>query len=175
MNGAHQFETFVRTHQNLVFATAFRLLGNATDAEDVAQTVFLRAFERFDSMGSSLGAPGWLRKVTINLCLNHITRYRQRWRLFSEMGRDHGEEADNTYENSIPSPETPAEEIDQVNRHRRLEAALGALPGHQRLPLVLFHFEDKSYAEIAALLRISLGKVKTDIHRGRAALKRELQ
>ncbi len=49
-----------------------------------------------------------------------------------------------------------------------------ALPDHQRVPLVLFHFEGKSYLEIAALLDVTLAKVKTDIHRGREALKQAL-
>ena len=50
-----------------------------------------------------------------------------------------------------------------------LERALARLPDHQRVPIVLFHFEDRSYQDIAALLGVSLGKVKTDIHRGREA------
>ena len=53
----------------------------------------------------------------------------------------------------------------------RLERGLRRLPAHQRAPLVLFHFEERSYQEIAALLGVSLAKVKTDMHRGREALK----
>ena len=49
-----------------------------------------------------------------------------------------------------------------------------ALPDHQRVPLVLFHFEDMTYKEIAAALGISVAKVRTDIHRGREALKRAM-
>ena len=57
---------------------------------------------------------------------------------------------------------------------RALERALRRLPDHQRVPLVLFHFEDTSYQDIAVALGVSLGKVKTDIHRGREALKKRL-
>src|SRR5262245_33028671 len=85
MTGADPFEAFVRAHQDMVFATAVRLLGNASDAEDVAQTVFLSAFQRFDAIGASPAAAAWLRTVTRHACLNHLTRYRRRWRLFSEM------------------------------------------------------------------------------------------
>ena len=69
----------------MVFATAVRLLGNAADAEDAAQTVFLRAFERFDELGASPAAAGWLKTTARNVCLNHLSRYRSRWRLFSEL------------------------------------------------------------------------------------------
>jgi len=55
-----------------------------------------------------------------------------------------------------------------------LEEALRRLPDHQRVPLVLFHFEDMSYQDIADALGVSMGKVKTDIHRGREALRRQL-
>ncbi len=55
---------------------------------------------------------------------------------------------------------------------KHLERAVQALPDHQRVPVVLFHFEDMTYKEIAAALGISVAKVRTDIHRGREALKR---
>src|SRR5215212_3041411 len=85
MTDAARFEAFVRRYQDMVFATAVRLLSNPAEAEDVAQTVFLRAFQRFDEIGASPTAPGWLKTVTRNMCLSHLSRYRKRWRLFSEL------------------------------------------------------------------------------------------
>ncbi len=76
----------------MVYATAVRLLGNPAEAEDVSQTVFLRAFQRFDAIGSSPAAAGWLKTVTRNACLNHLSRYRARWRLFSELELPDGED-----------------------------------------------------------------------------------
>ena len=87
MTADARFEAFVEEYQDMVFATAVRLLGRESDAEDVAQTVFMRAFERFDDIGGNPAAPGWLKTVTTNLCLNHLSRYRARWRLFSEIER----------------------------------------------------------------------------------------
>ena len=85
MTGTDPFEAFVRKYQDMVFGTAVRLLGNPIEAEDVAQIVFLRAFQRFAEIAASPTAGGWLKTVTRNDCLNHLTRYRARWRLFSEM------------------------------------------------------------------------------------------
>jgi RNA polymerase sigma-70 factor (ECF subfamily) len=62
------------------------------------------------------------------------------------------------------------EELSDEQRRSVIDAALRRLPPHQRLPLVLYHFEEFSYEEIAKHLRVSLAKVKTDIKRGRAAL-----
>src|SRR4029077_18680863 len=87
MTDADAFEAFVRRYQDMVFATAVRLLGRQADAEDVAQTVFLRAFQRFDTLAHSPGVAGWLKTVTTHPCLNHLSRYRARWRFFSEMDR----------------------------------------------------------------------------------------
>ena len=171
MTDADRFEVFVREYQDMVFATAVRLLGRASDAEDVSQTVFLRAFQRFAEVGGSPTAAGWLKTVTTNLCLNHLTRYRARWQFFSEM-----EPADGgrPLESMLVAAAGTADDSADSDRAEGLEAALRHLPDHQRVPLVLFHFEDRSYQDIATMLGVSLGKVKTDIHRGREKLRRAL-
>jgi RNA polymerase sigma-70 factor (ECF subfamily) len=166
------FEAFVRRFEDMVYATAVRLLGSAADAEDVAQTVFLRAFQRFAALRDSPAAAGWLKTVTRHACLNYLTRYRKRWQLFSEIDRD----ADRTpYETTLLSTESPTAQMELDEQREALERALYRLPDHQRVPLVLFHFEELGYREIAALLGVSLGKVKTDILRGREALRRYLR
>ena len=148
----------------MVYATAVRLLGNPAEAEDVAQTVFLKAYERFAQIGSSPAAAGWLRTTARNACLNHLSRYRSRWRLFSEMDD----------EAQIPDRGSVALELEDAEVRAHLERAVWTLPDHQRVPLVLFHFEELSYEQIAVALDVSIAKVKTDIHRARQALRREL-
>ena len=162
----------------MVFATAVRLLGRPADAEDVAQTVFLRALQRFDDIKDSAGVAGWLKTVTTNTALNHLTRYRSRWRLFSELDASPDAPTDPVargYEDTLASSDiSAAQALEAADEQQRLERALYALPDHQRVPLVLFHFENLSYQQIASMLGVSLGKVKTDIHRGREALRQAL-
>ena len=167
--GAAAFDAFVLEYQDMVYAVAVRLLANEADAEDVAQTVFLRAYERFGELKGEATVPGWLKTVTTNLCLNHLERYRARWRFFSEMGEAGAPAFDVAA--AGPSPEAV---LDDASRHAQLEAALRALPPHQRVPLVLFHFEQHACDDIARLLGVSVGKVRTDMHRGRLALRRWL-
>ena len=174
MSDASPFENFVREYQDMVFATAVRLLGQPAEAEDVAQTVFLKAFERFRELESSPTAAGWLKTVTTNLCLNHLSRYRARWQFFSEIDAA-APEGTPSFESRLPAAPEPERDADAGHRQQRLEAALRQLPDHQRVPLVLFHFDDLSYHDIAAKLGISLAKVKTDIFRGRETLKRALK
>lgn len=163
----------MRSYQNMVYSTAVRLLGNETDAEDIAQTVFLRAYQHFDEIQHSPTAGGWLKTVATNLCLNHLCRYRARWRFFSDLRRD-DDEAE-APELEFAAPDTLEQGLDSADQRRVLEEALHKLPDAQRVPLVLFHFENKSYEEIAAQLKVTLAKVKTDIRRGREALRRKLR
>src|SRR5215471_16103967 len=148
MPDPQQFEAFMGKYQNMVFSTAMRLLANPVEAEDVTQEVFLKAYERFADLSKSPTAGGWLKTVTTNLCLNHLSRYRSRWSFFSELFHGSQEEGD------AIEPEFPAA---------------------QRVPLVLYHMECLPYEQIAERLGVSLGKVKTDIFRGRDALRKKLR
>ena len=152
-----EFEMFVRSYQNMVYSVSTRIVGNLADAEDITQEVFIRAYERFKDLRNSATVGGWLKTVATNLSINHLNRYRARWRFFSEQSEP---------------VEISTEQEPQSDRAAELELAIQKLPDAHRVPLVLFHFQEMSYEEIAAKLQISLAKVKSDIHRGRETLKR---
>ncbi|MDF9826378.1 RNA polymerase sigma-70 factor (ECF subfamily) [Ereboglobus sp. PH5-10] len=165
----------MRKHQNMVFTTAARLTANDAQAEDIAQEVFIKAYDHFDALRDEPAAPGWLRTVATNLSLNHLQRYRKRWRFFSEFRRaDDDDSSENTPGVEWAAPDTFFDDLDRADRRAWVENALAKLPEHQRVPLVLFHYEDMPYDEIAKTLRVSLSKVKIDILRARAALARTL-
>jgi RNA polymerase sigma-70 factor, ECF subfamily len=163
----------MRDYQDMVFSTAARLAGNDAQAEDIAQEVFIRAYEQFSHLRTSPTVGGWLKTVTINLALNHLNRHRKRWRLFSEMRAGTAEESAPEIDWEIP--DTLLADFSAEQRRALVDAALQQLPGQQRLVLVLYHFEELSYQDIADKLQFSLTKVKTDIHRARAALLPVLQ
>jgi RNA polymerase sigma-70 factor, ECF subfamily len=162
------FTTFMRSYQNMVYSTAARLIGNETQAEDIAQEVFLKAHQHWDNLRGSPTAGGWLKTVATNLSINHLQRYKKRWSFFSDLVRSDAEGAEREVE--FASSDDFFAGMDGQERREWVEAALEKLPEHQRVPLVLFHFEDMHYDEIARKLRVSLSKVKTDILRGREAL-----
>jgi len=162
--------TFMRAYQDMVFSTAARLTGDDAHAEDIAQDVFLRAYEHFSHLRTSPAAGGWLKTVTTNLTLNHLTRYRKRWRLFSELKDHAGDESSDGAEVEWEVPDTLLTDLDADQRRAVIDVALRQLPQHQRVALVLYHFEELSYQDIADKLQVSLAKVKTDIRRARAAL-----
>jgi RNA polymerase sigma-70 factor (ECF subfamily) len=162
----------MRAYQDMVFSTAARLVGDDRQAEDIAQEVFLKAYENFAHLRTSSSAGGWLKTVARNLSLNHIFRYRRRWRMFTELRREDSEEDEPEVEFAMPDDVLAG--VDADVRHSLVEEALQRLPERQRLPLVLYHFEELSYEEIAQQLNVSLAKVKTDIFRARAALAKVL-
>ncbi|HVS76912.1 MAG TPA: sigma-70 family RNA polymerase sigma factor [Steroidobacteraceae bacterium] len=168
----NEFAAFMRAYQDMVFSTAVRLTANPAQAEDISQEVFLRAYQSFDNLRSSPKVGGWLKTVATNLTLNHLTRHRKRWRLFSEVF------SDDTREEEIDSAaavfDSVLAELETDDRRARVEQALERLPDHQRIPLVLYHYEEMPYQDIADRLGISLAKVKTDILRGRVAMARLL-
>jgi RNA polymerase sigma-70 factor (ECF subfamily) len=162
------FELFMRNYQDMVFTTAIRLLGREADAEDISQEVFLKAYAFFDALRDNPAAGGWLKTVTRNQCLNHLSRYRSRWQFFSEMFSHEDDDRE------FPSSVDFAKQMEDSDRKKLIHQALMKLPVSQRVPLVLFHYEGLSYEEIARQLKISLSKAKTDIHRGREALREKL-
>ena len=162
------FTTFMRAYQDMVFSTAARLTGNDAQAEDIAQETFLKAHQHFDQLRTSPTAGGWLKTVATNLSLNHLSRYRNRWKFFSEFKRDGAVEDEPEIE--FAAGDDFFAGVDASERRAWVERALDDLPEHQRVPLVLYHFEDLPYEDIAKKLGVSLAKVKTDILRARTAL-----
>lgn len=163
----------MRAYQDMVFTTAARLTARDAQAEDIAQEVFLRAYQHFDQLRANASAGGWLKTVARNLSLNYVTRHRRRWQLFSQLPA--ADEEDAPSELQIPVPDTQLSNISLEERRALVDEALGRLPERQRLSLVLYHFEELSYDEIARQLAVPLATVKSDIHRARHALLKQLQ
>jgi RNA polymerase sigma-70 factor (ECF subfamily) len=169
------FTAFMRRYQDMVFSTAVRLVDDEAAAEDISQETFLKAHQHFEMLAASPAAGGWLKMVAIRLGLNHLQRYRRRWRFFSEFGRA-GESSGEAQDPEVQfaAPDTFFAGLDAAERCALVRQSLARLPEHQRLPLVLYHFDGLSYEEISRHLGISLAKVKTDMLRGRAALAKSL-
>lgn len=173
MSDTDPFESFVREHQDKVFATALRILGNEAEARDVAQETFLRAWRHWAEIGASPAAGAWAKTVARNQSINLLQRHRARWTSFTDLAPDDPD--DPSFESTLSVPASQGTDLLNVEQRAALERAMVQLPPDQRAALVLYHFEDMDYAEIARELRVSLGKVKTDIHRARRTLFRLLQ
>ncbi len=175
MTEAAQFESFLTAYQDMVYSTAYRLLSQDAEARDIAQEVFVRAWQHWPQLSASPTAGGWLKTVTRNLCINHLQRYRARWKFFSDLKSADADDDEPGLEATFAAPETLESGLLTKDQGTALAEAMQKLPQDQRVALVLYHFEDLDYVEIAERLGVSLGKVKTDIHRARLALYKKLQ
>jgi hypothetical protein len=123
-----EFATFMHAYQDMVFSTAARLTGNDSQAEDIAQEVFLRAYENFPQLRASPTAGGWLKTVATRLTLNHLSRYRRRWRFFSELRNDDSDDEPDVELADLTSDSIIAD-IDADKRHALVELALRGVAG----------------------------------------------
>ncbi|WP_425426363.1 RNA polymerase sigma factor SigE [Actinokineospora terrae] len=158
------WDEVVREHGDRVYRLAYRLSGNAHDAEDLTQETFIRVFRSLASYKPGT-FEGWLHRITTNLFLDMVRR-RSRLRmegLPEDTDRIEGDE---------PSPE---EVYDETHLDPDLQAALDELPPEFRAAVVLCDVEGLSYEEIGATLGVKLGTVRSRIHRGRQALRVALE
>ena len=158
------WDEIVRTHADRVYRLAFRLSGNKADAEDLTQETFVRVFRSLSSYQPGT-FEGWLHRITTNLFLDMVRR-RARIR-FDALPDDAGDR--------LASGEAgPELAYDQNNLDPDVQGALDALPPDFRAAVVLCDLEGLSYEEIAAVLGIKIGTVRSRIHRGRSALRASL-
>ena len=146
-------------HKERVFRTCFRILSDLSLAEDAAQDVFLRVFDRIRSYGERSEFSTWLYRLTVNHALNVLERERRRQKA---PGRD---------EPSGRSP-APDEALARKESSEKVQELLSSLPPKHRTVLVLREIEGLSYKEIAGVLRIPSGTVMSRLSRAREDLKR---
>jgi RNA polymerase sigma-70 factor (ECF subfamily) len=163
-DGVPTWEEIVTEHSARVYRLAYRLTGNAHDAEDLTQEVFVRVFRSLHTYTPGT-FEGWLHRITTNLFLDQARR-KSRIR-FDALGDD----ADARLSSRLPTPD--AEYVDR-GFDDDVEAALAQLPPDFRAAVVLCDVEGLSYEEIATVLDVKMGTVRSRIHRGRAMLRDSL-
>ena len=164
---APSWEQIVAEHSARVYRLAYRLTGNRPDAEDLTQEVFVRVFRSLDSFTPGT-FEGWLHRITTNLFLDQARR-RSRIR-FDSLGV-FGDDPEARLPGRVPAPDHQV--LDGLF-DADVEAALGDLAPEFRAAVVLCDIEGLSYEEIASVLGLKLGTVRSRIHRGRAQLRRAL-
>lgn len=169
------FEELVRAHQDRLYSLALRSLGDASDAEELTQDAFVRAYRALAGYEPrrrrDLQIRPWLSTIVLNLCRNRARRVRP-----AQVGLDHldgmsGPTAD-ARDGTASQPEARAlarEESEAWARRVR------ALPARYREPLLLRYVDDLAYGEISSALEIPEGTLRAQVHRGLALLRTALE
>ncbi len=165
LNGA--FEALMHAHQDRLFAFALGLAGSPSDAEEIVQDAFVRAYRALArypvARVRELALRAWLYRITLNVSRNRArTRRPETLPLEGRRDLEAGDRA------------RPEAEWERAQTRRSIATQLAALPDRYRAAVVLRHVDGLGYQEVAALLRQPVGTVKSNVHRGTRLLRESL-
>lgn len=168
------FEELVDKYKQPVMNLLFRTLPDATEAEDLAQSVFLQVYKSAHRYRASAKFSTWLFTIARNLCLNEIRRRSRHPADSLDVPRAEHEEEPRLQVRELSSP-APDQALLQGELQGKVQQAILALPDNQRIAILLCRQEELSYENIADVLGCSLSATKSLIHRARETLKQKLK
>jgi len=164
------FGELVLRHQDRLYNTVYRLLGNADDAQDVVQDAFLNAYQSLRHFKGDSRFYTWLYRIAVNSAISLKRKHRVLLRT-DLVGRDR----------LVPEPvdgsasSQPCTALERREDERRLQAALGLLTEEHRTVLVLKEIDGRKYEEIAEILQVPIGTIRSRLHRARLELRDQLR
>ncbi|KEF38639.1 RNA polymerase, sigma subunit, SigW [Schinkia azotoformans MEV2011] len=166
------FAEIVELFKDKVYQLCYRMVGNAHDAEDIAQEAFIRAYVNINSYDTNRKFSTWLYRIATNLSIDRLRKRKPDYFLDAEI---EGTEGFTMY-SQIPSDELqPDEMVETLEFQEWIQQEINELPVMYRSVIVLKYIEELSLKEIGDILDLPIGTVKTRIHRGREALRKRLR
>ena len=164
------FEELIERHQSAVIGTVAKMLGNRSDAEDIAQQVFIRLWKSAPRYKPQAKFTTFLFTITRNLVFNE-SRRKSRKKEYSM------EEREDDFHLQTPDQQgaSPAQDILQQELRLAVDRAIAELPEKQRLAVILRRYEDMPYDEIGNILGLSVSAIKSQLFRARHTLREQLQ
>lgn len=168
------YEALIARYQSPVYNLVYRLLEDPGDASDVVQEVFFKVFRNVSSFRGTSSLRTWIYRIAVNEAHNHrrwFSRHRRR-----QIGLEGDEESSFGWQDVLSDPgRTPFDLASDAETRELVEGALAGVNPVFRAAVVLRDLEELGYEEIAEILQVSLGTVKSRILRGREALRRNLE
>ncbi len=169
------FAELLERFRRPVFSLIYRMIGDREQAEDLAQEAFVKAFNNLDSYNPNYRFSSWLFKIANNHAIDHLRR--ARLPTVSIHGSPHAVNAEREEETRIvleAHDESPEQEIMALELGSEIEQAIARLRPEYRTAVILRHVESRAYEEIAEIMDVPIGTVKTFLHRARAELRTAL-
>lgn len=166
------FESTVARDRPFLLKIAVASTRNPADAEDVVQDALMRGYRGLSGFRGDCPMRIWLARIVVRVAINHrrsLVRNLRRWTLFGDLERDDGEGRRDAFDAPGPSPGVDRESLMDIERQ------VGRLPDEFRVPLMLFASKGMTIPEIAGILEIPEGTVKSRIFYGRKRLKKGLR
>ncbi len=175
----NSFKTLVRRYQNRIFNSAYHLIGNKEEAEEVVQDTFVKVHQGIDNFREDASFGAWVFRISHNLCMDILRNRKKRVAIqtIPILART-GEETDGDYEAGVDDIADmtlePAQVLDLKEESEIIELSLKSLPEAQRAVLILHDLEGFQYQQIAEIIGASIGTVRSRLHYGRIKLKEML-
>ena len=167
------FDELVRRYEKRVFGFAYRLAGNQDDASDVTQEAFIRVFNSIHTFRGDAVFTTWIYRIVTNVYLDERKKSKSHRQTSLD---DYIELDENAVTRQIEDEgPTPDEIVETKERDRVVQEAVSSLPEYQRVIVVLYHMQSRSYEEIAEILHLPIGTVKSRLNRARLALAEKLE
>lgn len=169
------YRELLSRYQRPVFSLVYRMVRDRALAEDLAQETFVRVFNSLDSYDPAYKFSSWIFKIANNLAIDHLRK--RKFDTLSIHGSPHADSPEQEEETRITLKargETPEAYVEHRELGSHIERAIGELRPEYRTAITLRHLEGYSYEEIAKIMDVPLGTVKTYIHRARSELKERL-
>jgi len=174
-NDRAAFNEIVLRYKDKVYNYVYRMVRNATDAEDLTQETFVRAYLSLHSFQSRASLNTWLFRIATNLCIDHCRRAKRTQGLVTSLSPDNEEEEEGLQRDIPDATFDPQRLLLNKELGEKLEKALQELPEKLRMVVLLYDVEGLSYEEIAAIAGCPLGTVKSRLFNARAVLRRKLE
>jgi RNA polymerase sigma-70 factor (ECF subfamily) len=169
------YRELIRRYERPIFALLFRMVRDRELSEDLAQETFVKALNAIDSYRPEFKFSSWIFKIANNAAIDHLRR--RELDTLSLDGSPHAETPEAMQATALQigaRQETPLETVEAKELGTAIEAAIGSLRPEYRSCILLRHVEGRAYEEIAEILNLPLGTVKTYIHRARHELRHSL-
>jgi len=166
------FDTLIHRYERPIYNLAYRLTGNDNDAQEVVAEAFLRICMNLHTIQHAITLPAWTNRIVANAYIN-MRRHDQR-RPSVSLDAMPERARDAVYRTGGPVPTSPQGQVEANERRAILQQAIAALPKSQRPLVSLFHYEGRTYKEIADTLHVPTGTVKSRLNRARLALREML-
>jgi len=165
------YADIVNLYQHKLYQICYRMLGNKQEAEDIAQEAFVRAYINLHSYDQKRKFSTWIYRIATNLCIDRIRKKKPDYYLDAEVA---GTDGLDMYSQIAADEKLPEDVVAQMELQERIQYEISRLPDKYRSVIVLKYIEELSLQEISEILDMPLGTVKTRIHRGREALRKQL-
>lgn len=166
------FEALLKKYRNLVYHVMMKMVRNPQEAEDLSQEAFIKAFKALASFNEEFAFSTWLMKIATNNCIDYLRKKKLKTYSIDEPIKYKDEQVQMELPAADPSPER---QLLNSERSVLIEEAIQSLPPRYRHVIVLRHQEEKSYEDIAEILKLPLGTVKARIFRAREMLNKKIK